>query len=74
MSSLAYNDAGLVCAVVQQFDSKEVLMVAWMDAEALRRTLTTGRGTYFSRSRREYWVKGETSGNTQRVDRGAAGL
>ena len=67
MSSLAYNDAGLVCAVVQQFDSKEVLMVAWMDAEALRRTLTTGRGTYFSRSRREYWVKGETSGNTQRV-------
>jgi phosphoribosyl-AMP cyclohydrolase len=67
VSSLAYNDAGLVCAVVQQFDSKEVLMVAWMDAEALRRTLTTGRGTYFSRSRREYWVKGETSGNTQRV-------
>ena len=67
MSSLAYNDAGLVCAVVQQFDTKEVLMVAWMDAEALRRTLTTGRGTYFSRSRREYWVKGETSGNTQRV-------
>ena len=67
VSSLAYNDAGLVCAAVQQFDSKEVLMVAWMDAEALRRTLETGRGTYFSRSRREYWVKGETSGNTQRV-------
>ena len=67
VGSLAYNDAGLVCAVVQQFDTKEVLMVAWMDAEALRRTLTTGRGTYFSRSRREYWVKGETSGNTQRV-------
>ena len=67
VSSLAYNDAGLVCAVVQQFDTKDVLMVAWMDAEALRRTLTTGRGTYFSRSRREYWVKGETSGNTQRV-------
>ena len=42
-------------------------MVAWMDAEALRRTLTTGAATYFSRSRREYWVKGETSGNTQRV-------
>ena len=67
VSSLAYNDAGLVCAVVQHFDTKDVLMVAWMDAEALRRTLTTGRGTYFSRSRREYWVKGETSGNTQRV-------
>jgi len=67
VSTLAYNDAGLVCAVVQQFDTKEVLMVAWMDAQALRRTLTTGRGTYFSRSRQEYWVKGETSGNTQRV-------
>ena len=67
VTSLAYNDAGLVCAVVQQFDTREVLMVAWMDAEALRRTLETGRGTYFSRSRREYWIKGETSGNTQRV-------
>ena len=42
-------------------------MVAWMDAEALRRTLDTGAATYFSRSRREYWVKGATSGNTQRV-------
>lgn len=42
-------------------------MVAWMDAEALRRTLATGSATYWSRSRREYWVKGETSGNTQRV-------
>ena len=67
VASLVYNDAGLVCAVVQQFDSKQVLMVAWMDHEALRRTLRTARGTYFSRSRREYWVKGETSGNTQRV-------
>jgi phosphoribosyl-AMP cyclohydrolase len=42
-------------------------MVAWMDDEALHRTLTTGRGTYWSRSRREYWVKGETSGNVQHV-------
>ena len=64
---LQFNQAGLVCAVVQQFDSKEVLMVAWMDAEALRRTLETGAATYFSRSRQAYWVKGETSGNTQRV-------
>jgi phosphoribosyl-AMP cyclohydrolase len=64
---LKYNEAGLVCAVAQQFDTKEVLMVAWMDAEALRRTLETGRATYFSRSRNQYWVKGETSGNTQRV-------
>jgi len=66
-TGLRFNDAGLVCAVVQQYDSKEVLMVAWMDAEALRRTLKTGAATYFSRSRREYWVKGATSGNTQRV-------
>ena len=64
---LRFNNAGLVCAVVQQYDTREVLMVAWMDAEALRRTLRTGAATYYSRSRREYWVKGETSGNTQRV-------
>jgi phosphoribosyl-AMP cyclohydrolase len=66
-AGLHFNQAGLVCAVVQQFDSKEVLMVAWMDAEALRRTLDTGAATYYSRSRQSYWVKGETSGNTQRV-------
>ena len=66
-AGVRFNQAGLVCAVVQQFDSKEVLMVAWMDAEALRRTLHTGAATYFSRSRQKYWVKGETSGNTQRV-------
>jgi phosphoribosyl-AMP cyclohydrolase len=62
-----FNDAGLVCAVVQQYDTREVLMVAWMDAEALRRTVSTGAGTYWSRSRQEYWVKGATSGHTQRV-------
>jgi phosphoribosyl-AMP cyclohydrolase len=64
---LKRNAEGLVPAVVQQHDSGEVLMLGWMDDEALRRTLTTGRGTYWSRSRREYWVKGETSGHTQRV-------
>ena len=58
---------GLVCAVVQQHDTREVLMVGWMDDEALRRTLTTGRCTYWSRSRREYWVKGDTSGHLQWV-------
>ena len=58
---------GLVAAVVQQHDTGEVLMLAWMDDEALRRTLTTGRATYWSRSREEYWVKGETSGNRQWV-------
>ncbi|RBY88365.1 phosphoribosyl-AMP cyclohydrolase [Blastococcus sp. TF02A-26] len=64
---LRRDPAGLVVAVVQQHDSGEVLMVAWMDDEALHRTLTTGRATYWSRSRQEYWVKGETSGNRQWV-------
>jgi phosphoribosyl-AMP cyclohydrolase len=58
---------GLVVAVVQQHDSGEVLMVGWMDDEALHRTLTTGRATYWSRSRQEYWVKGDTSGHVQHV-------
>lgn len=62
-----YDDAGLVAAVVRQYDSGEVLMLAWMDEEALRRTLTTGRATYWSRSRQAYWVKGETSGHHQYV-------
>ena len=64
---LKRDSAGLVTAVVQQWDTREVLMVGWMDDEALRRTLTTGRATYFSRSRDEYWVKGETSGHRQWV-------
>ena len=58
---------GLVPAVVQQHDTGEVLMLGWMDDEALHRTLTTGRATYWSRSRQEYWLKGETSGNVQWV-------
>ena len=58
---------GLVAAVVRQFDTGEVLMLAWMDDEALRRTLSTGRATYWSRSRGEYWVKGATSGHHQFV-------
>ena len=64
---LKRDGAGLVVAVVQQYDSGEVLMVGWMDDEALHRTLTSGRATYWSRSRQEYWVKGETSGNVQHV-------
>ncbi len=64
---LRRNDAGLVPAVVQQQDTGEVLMLGWMDDEALHRTLSTGRATYWSRSRQEYWVKGETSGNRQWV-------
>jgi phosphoribosyl-AMP cyclohydrolase len=58
---------GLVPAVVQQHDSGEVLMVGWMDDEALHRTLTSGRSTFWSRSRQAYWVKGESSGHTQAV-------
>src|ERR671915_871007 len=58
---------GLVPAIAQQYDTGEVLMLAWMDDEALHRTLTTGRATYWSRSRREYWVKGATSGHHQYV-------
>ena len=58
---------GLVPAVVQQFDTGEVLMLGWMDDEALARTLAGGRVTYWSRSRREYWRKGDTSGHRQWV-------
>src|SRR6476469_9306385 len=64
---LKRDGAGLVAAVVQQYDTGEVLMVGWMDDEALHRTLTTGRATYWSRSRAAYWVKGETSGHVQHV-------
>ena len=64
---LKRNVDGLVCAVVQQYDSAEVLMVGWMDDEALHRTLTSGRVTFWSRSRGEYWRKGDTSGHAQYV-------
>ncbi|QCB28752.1 phosphoribosyl-AMP cyclohydrolase [Corynebacterium endometrii] len=63
---LKRNDAGLVPAVVQA-DTGEVLMMAWMDDHALAHSLATKQGTYFSRSRNEYWVKGLTSGHTQEV-------
>lgn len=64
---LKRDGAGLVPAVVQDATSRAVLMLGWMDDEALHRTLTTGRSTFWSRSRGEYWVKGETSGHTQTV-------
>lgn len=67
IAQVSFNADGLVAAVIQQFDSREVLMLAWMDAEALRRTLTEGRVTYWSRSRQEYWRKGDTSGHIQIV-------
>lgn len=64
---LRRNADGLVPAVVQDASSGRVLMMAWVDDEALSRTLSTRRATYWSRSRGEYWVKGATSGNTQHV-------
>jgi phosphoribosyl-AMP cyclohydrolase len=67
----AFKDGGLLPAIVQQWDSKDVLMLGYMDAEALRRTLVEGRVTFWSRSRSEYWRKGDTSGHVQWV-RGAA--
>ncbi|MFJ6002916.1 phosphoribosyl-AMP cyclohydrolase [Arthrobacter sp. NPDC092385] len=70
-ATLKKDDAGLVAAVVQQYDTREVLMLGWMDEEALRRTLTSGRVTFYSRSRAEYWRKGDTSGHRQWV-RGVA--
>ncbi len=62
-----YDQRGLAPVITQDRTSGRVLMLAWMDAEALRRTLATGQATYWSRSRQSYWVKGETSGHTQRV-------
>ncbi|MCB2413931.1 phosphoribosyl-AMP cyclohydrolase [Demequina sp. TTPB684] len=64
---LKRNEAGLVCAVVQDATTGRVLMVAWMNDDALEETLRTRRGVYFSRSRNEIWRKGETSGNVQHV-------
>ena len=58
---------GLIAAIVREHGSGDVLMLAWMDDQALHRTLTTGRATYWSRSRGEYWVKGDTSGHVQYV-------
>ena len=66
-AALTRNQDGLVPAVVQDAADGRVLMLAWMDEEALRRTLETRRATYWSRSRQQYWVKGETSGHTQAV-------
>ena len=67
----AFTEEGLLPAIIQQEDSREVLMLGWMDAEAMRRTFSGGLVTFWSRSRQEYWRKGDTSGNQLRV-RGAA--
>lgn len=64
---LKFNEKGLIPAVIQDYNTNEVLMVAYMNAESLRRTVQTGLTCFWSRSRAEFWVKGETSGNVQRV-------
>jgi phosphoribosyl-AMP cyclohydrolase len=71
LARASFNADGLLPAIIQQHDTLEVLMMGWMDAEALRRTLTEGRVTFWSRSRQEYWRKGDTSGHAQYV-KGAA--
>jgi phosphoribosyl-AMP cyclohydrolase len=65
VSRIRYNDQGLVPVIAQDATTKDVLMLAWADDEAISRTLREGRVTYFSRSRQEYWRKGDTSGNVQ---------
>jgi phosphoribosyl-AMP cyclohydrolase len=67
LDRIVYNEAGLVPAIVQEASSSEVLMMAWMDKEALSRTLSTGRSWFWSRSRQQYWCKGESSGDRQFV-------
>lgn len=67
VASLQFDDAGLVPAVVQDHDSREVLMVAWMSPEAVTATVAEGRTVFWSRSRHELWRKGETSGHVQQV-------
>lgn len=67
IDQVSFNEDGLVPVVAQDSITKDVLMLAWMNEEALRLSLETGKGTYFSRSRSRLWVKGEESGNVQHV-------
>ena len=67
VEELAFNADGLIPAIAQDANSKEVLMMAWMNAEAVKLTLQTGRVTYWSRSRQAMWIKGETSGHIQNL-------
>lgn len=66
-AELRFNDQGLIPAIAQEAGTGEVLMLAWMNAEAVRRTLETGKVTYWSRSRASFWVKGESSGHVQEL-------
>ena len=65
--TLTYNDQGLIPCIAQDAESGDVLMMAWMNAEAVAQTLATGRVTYWSRSRQSFWIKGETSGHIQKL-------
>lgn len=65
LDDLPFNDDGLLPAIAQQYDSGEVLMMAWMNRESIHETLTTGRVCYWSRSRQAFWRKGESSGQVQ---------
>jgi phosphoribosyl-AMP cyclohydrolase/phosphoribosyl-ATP pyrophosphohydrolase/phosphoribosyl-AMP cyclohydrolase len=67
LAEVAFNDDGLVAAIAQDIETRDVLMMAWMNAESLRRTLDEGRMVYWSRSRQELWRKGDTSGDRQFV-------
>jgi len=66
-ATLKYDDRGLVPTIAQDAETGDVLMMAWMNAEAVARTLSTGKATYWSRSRQAFWVKGETSGHVQQL-------
>lgn len=66
-ASLNYDAQGLIPAIAQDHETGDVLMMAWMNAEAVEKTLETSRVTYWSRSRKSFWIKGETSGHTQRL-------
>ena len=67
LNAIKWNDDGLVCAIAQDAQSKRVLMVAWMNAEALQATIDTGYAHYYSHSRQKQWQKGEESGHKQKV-------
>jgi phosphoribosyl-AMP cyclohydrolase len=67
LDSLRYTADGLIPAIAQDAESGEVLMLAWMNRESLQRTVDTGLATYWSRSRQEFWVKGESSGHVQKI-------
>ena len=67
LDAVAWNQQGLVPVIAQEVGSKDILMMAWMNAEAVEKTLETRRVTYWSRSRNDFWIKGETSGHTQEL-------